>query len=149
MPILSNGHLAAQTLGDSVYMNGLYNGERGLSHRARIPNYSNIIIDPGQFKREITRITYRMNYRQGVFETIIQVNNRFTIRHWIYAHRHFTRAIVNEISIKGNEPTIHNPPGDGKPLPWVEIVTLIYTFLFRSDSSSPNTKSWSRGERGY
>lgn len=98
MPVLSNGHLAVQVMGSSVYKNGLYNGEHGLSHRARIPNYSNVIIEAGQFNRSsTTALIYRMNYRHGIFETLTQVENSFHIRHMVYVHRYYTRAIVNEI----------------------------------------------------
>lgn len=44
MPVLANGHIGLTVFSDSIYMNGLYNGRKGLSHRARIPNYSNIQI---------------------------------------------------------------------------------------------------------
>lgn len=99
MPILSNGHIGVQVMSHNVYMNGVYNGERGLSHRARIPNYSNVIIDPGQFDRLSTKIFHRMNYRHAIFETVIELHNQFTIRHMIYAHRYYSRAIVNEIFV--------------------------------------------------
>lgn len=91
MPILSNGHVAMQLLSPNVYKNGLYNGEHGLSHRARIPNYSNVIVDSNYSS------SYRMNYRHGLFETVIKVENLIHIRHIVYAHRFYTRAIVNEI----------------------------------------------------
>lgn len=109
MPILSNGHLAVQLMGHNVYMNGIYNGERGLSHRARIPNYSNLVIDPDQINSFSWNISYHMNYRLGLFETVIQLGHQFTIRHVVYVHRYYTRAIVNEIILKrleGSQGTI-------------------------------------------
>ncbi len=42
MPSVGNGHLATGVHTDTVYMNGLYNGELGESHRARIPSQINI-----------------------------------------------------------------------------------------------------------
>lgn len=115
MPVLSNGHIAVQLRGCNVYKNGLYNGQHGLSHRARIPNYSNVNVviaaaaaarheendDDRQLSNRssttTTTTSYRMNHRHGIFETLIQVGNRIAIRHMVYVHRYFTRAIVNEI----------------------------------------------------
>lgn len=118
MPVLSNGHIAVQLRGCNVYKNGLYNGQHGLSHRARIPNYSNVNVviataaaaaarheeeddDDRQLSNRssttTTTTSYRMNHRHGIFETLIQVGNRIAIRHMVYVHRYFTRSIVNEI----------------------------------------------------
>lgn len=38
MPYVGNGHLAATIFNNQLYVNGLYNGEEGESHRARLPN---------------------------------------------------------------------------------------------------------------
>lgn len=50
MPSIGNGQLSTGVYTDTVYMNGLYNGELGESHRARIPSQINIrmSIDGGQ-----------------------------------------------------------------------------------------------------
>lgn len=45
MPSIGNGQLATGIYTDTVYMNGLYNGEKGESHRARIPSQINIRMD--------------------------------------------------------------------------------------------------------
>ena len=42
MPSVGNGHIATGVYTDTIYMNGLYNGELGESHRARIPSQINI-----------------------------------------------------------------------------------------------------------
>lgn len=47
MPSVGNGQLATVIYTDTVYMNGLYNGERGESHRARIPSQINIRMNFG------------------------------------------------------------------------------------------------------
>jgi hypothetical protein len=47
MPSVGNGQLATVIYTDTVYMNGLYNGELGESHRARIPSQINIRMDVG------------------------------------------------------------------------------------------------------
>jgi len=50
---------------DSVFMNGLYNGLRGYSHRARIPSRNNIAVSPGLGMPEATDHTYELNVMQG------------------------------------------------------------------------------------
>ena len=42
MPSVGNGHVATVLHSVTIFMNGLYNGERGESHRARIPSHINI-----------------------------------------------------------------------------------------------------------
>lgn len=42
MASVGNGHVATVVMSDTIFMNGLYNGERGDSHRARIPSRINI-----------------------------------------------------------------------------------------------------------
>lgn len=46
MPYVGNGHLASTIFDNKVYVNGLYNGERGESHRARVPNVHDFRILP-------------------------------------------------------------------------------------------------------
>lgn len=41
MPYVGNGHLASTVFDNSVFLNGLYNGEKTNSHRARVPNVHN------------------------------------------------------------------------------------------------------------
>ncbi|CAF3921149.1 unnamed protein product [Rotaria magnacalcarata] len=41
MPYVGNGHVATVVFSDFIYMNGLYNGDNGTSHRARIPSTLN------------------------------------------------------------------------------------------------------------
>lgn len=111
-PTLANGHLGFTVFGDSVYMNGLYNGHEGLSHRARIPNWANINVGamiestttaPSQnesFNSLVTSQTFSLNAKTGIFQRKITFNdNRFKIIHLIYAHRFYNRAIINQVSI--------------------------------------------------
>lgn len=42
MPSVGNGQLATIVYTETVFMNGLYNGLLGESHRARIPSQVNI-----------------------------------------------------------------------------------------------------------
>lgn len=94
IPTLSNGHVAFVIFGDSILLNGLYNGERGESHRARIPNYSNLIPNIACTNNNCD---YELNMRKGYFEvTRTAVNNRLVVQQ-IYAHRYFNRAIINRV----------------------------------------------------
>ena len=49
---VGNGHLASTVFDTSIYVNGLYNGKEGESHRARIPNIHNFFLNSpdGNFK---------------------------------------------------------------------------------------------------
>lgn len=112
-PTLANGHLGFTVFGDTVYMNGLYNGHEGLSHRARIPNWANINVGifgettttkaPSQDENVNSAInsqTFRLNAKTGIFQREITVNdNHYKIIHLIYAHRFYNRAIINQVSI--------------------------------------------------
>lgn len=96
MPVLANGHLGFTTFSDSVYMNGFYNGKMGLSHRARIPNYSNIQIKTCQLNKCI----YCLDTKTGIFRIeFYDKNEAFKIIHYVYAHRYYNRAIINQIYI--------------------------------------------------
>lgn len=106
MPTLGNGHIGYTVMSDTIYMNGLYNGIGGHSHRARIPNYSNLEImimniytnQATYPKRPDWNVTYELDLKKGIFKTTI-VNNYFKIIHKTYPHRFFTRCIINEIYI--------------------------------------------------
>ena len=94
-------------------MNGLYNGKKGLSHRASIPNYANIKIanshdhnfsqgDDHQNDDADKRsnFMYRLDTYNGLFEVnIVEPANGYEVRHFIYPHRYYSRAIVNLIEI--------------------------------------------------
>lgn len=98
-PTLANGHIGFTVFSDTVYMNDLYNGHAGLSHRARIPNWANVRIQPLVGERH-NDVSYRMNVRDGTFEAIWSVDgDAFQIVQRLYAHRYHTRAIVNEVHI--------------------------------------------------
>lgn len=92
MPQLGNGHVAFTTLSRTVNMNGLYNGYRGESHRARIPNWANIRLE--YCENSIDECVYEMNIRNGVFSVTLDYNE-VTVKHSLIVHRLFNRAIVN------------------------------------------------------
>jgi hypothetical protein len=96
MPALSNGHLGFIVFSDAVHMNAFYNGRAGLSHRARIPNHSNI-----QFADCQTQTCkYSFNVKYGYFMVEMNVENQFIATHLVYAHRYYDRAIINQIFIQ-------------------------------------------------
>lgn len=98
MPSLANGHVGFDVYGDSIFMNGLYNGPHGNSHRARIPNFSNLrTINCDQNTLE-WNCTYHMNLKTGTFEAVIE-NQLYKITQKIYAHRYYNRAIINHIVV--------------------------------------------------
>lgn len=111
-PVLGNGHIAYIPFGDSIYMNGLYNGQNDNTHRARIPNYANIYIENcGSFTLDLNKLdcAYELSVQQAVFRTIKSyfddMTNNITVEHIQYAHRFFDSAIVNTIYVKRNEAT--------------------------------------------
>ena len=97
IPTLSNGHIAFTVNGDSILLNGLYNGRKGESHRARIPNYSNILTDlPCQ---AAGNCHYMLHMRDGYFETIYDVDG-YDLNQPVYAHRYYNRAIINKVILR-------------------------------------------------
>lgn len=96
LPTLGNGHLGFTALSDDVYMNGLYSGRAGLSHRARIPNFVNILL-ADCLKRACK---YTLNAKLGYFAVELIVENQFIATHLLYAHRFYDRALINQIHIQ-------------------------------------------------
>lgn len=97
MPSIGNGHLAANVFSDTVYMNGLYNGHKGHSHRARIPNWANIRLNSTLTESSVKPI-YSLDTKDGVFRVRVD-RERSVVTQRIYAHRYYTRTIVNQIEI--------------------------------------------------
>lgn len=81
-------------------MNGLFNGRKGLSHRARLPNWANIRIGSAECGLKTDcRSEFRLNIRLGTFEEERWYGDRYRLVHRIYAHRFHNRAIINEIRV--------------------------------------------------
>jgi hypothetical protein len=73
MPYVGNGHLASTIFDDSIYVNGLYNGQRGVSHRGKIPNMHNFDIKPSNGSANgFIRKSYSMDFGHGM-----SLSNRF------------------------------------------------------------------------
>lgn len=96
---LSNGHIGFVVYSDIVHINGLYNNATGDSHRARIPNYSNV-----QFAQcgltSNAGCSFKLHMQDGVFETTYTLTNEYKITQQIYAHRYYNRAIINHIVVE-------------------------------------------------
>lgn len=100
-PTLANGNIAFVVYGDAVHMNGVYNGLRGVSHRARIPNYGNIQITPCAASNvNKTRCTYQLDMKNNMFHTIYEDLTGFRIVHTVYPNRYYDKVIVNKIRIQ-------------------------------------------------
>lgn len=103
-PVMANGHIGFVPYGESIYMNGLYNGYKGESHRARIPNNANIQFEPCTRETNVTsahKCSYALDIFNGIFRTQSQLNDGlFTVEHIQYAHRFYDTAIVNHIRLK-------------------------------------------------
>lgn len=101
-PVMSNGHIGFIPYGDSIYVNGFYNGYKDNSHRARIPNYANVQFDPCTQIHSVAELKciYALDIYNGVFRTSVNLNDdQFNVEHFQYAHRYFDTAIVNHIKI--------------------------------------------------
>lgn len=142
LPVLSNGQIGFVLFSDTIYVNGFYNGDKGLSHRARIPNYANLqlneciscsysyrsswnavveqqssstqlrspIMDVNQRHEQHKRnnnnnksnCNYLLNTKKGYFKVSVGesvINSGYKIEHYIYPHRYYNRAIINQVFI--------------------------------------------------
>lgn len=109
-PVLANGHIGFVPFGDFVFMNGLYNGVNVTSHRARIPNYANVlceactdeVIEPSK----LSKCIYTLDTFNGVFSSRTDsASGQFSVEHIQYAHRYHPMAIVNRIRMQRNQNT--------------------------------------------
>ncbi|KAK6182582.1 hypothetical protein SNE40_010234 [Patella caerulea] len=92
MTSVGNGHLATLLYSDTIYVNGLYNGPTGWSHRARIPATQALFLShPG-----ITDRLYSLDVKRAVFEETFNVGE-VKVTHRTYAHQYYTRLLVTEI----------------------------------------------------
>ncbi|CAG9784083.1 unnamed protein product [Diatraea saccharalis] len=97
MPSVGNGHVATNVFSDTVYMNGLYNGRGGRSHRARIPAYANVRLN-STLTHHPFKPVYSLDTRDAVFKVRVD-RDRSIVTQRIYAHKFYTRTIVNQIQV--------------------------------------------------
>lgn len=115
-PVMANGQIGFIPFGDSVYMNGLYNGYKGKSHRARIPNYANIQFEScSHTSSDTSPCKYTLDVLNGVFRTETHLNDGlFTVQQTQYAHRYYDMAIVNHIQLRRNQQDDHQSNGQSR-----------------------------------
>ncbi|WAR19510.1 PGGHG-like protein [Mya arenaria] len=96
-PSISNGHVGTVVHSDSVYMNGLYNGNGTTSTRARIPAFT--ALDVINFAPdENVSTTYCLHMNSGIYKEIYRGDHwRVTVT--MYAHRVFNRLLVTELTV--------------------------------------------------
>ncbi|XP_040164349.1 protein-glucosylgalactosylhydroxylysine glucosidase-like isoform X1 [Anopheles arabiensis] len=101
-PTLANGHLGFVVYGDSVHLNGVYNGLKGVSHRARIPNYANIqLANCSSLQTQPRNCRYQLDMRSGKFRTTLEdPAGGYRVQHEVYPNRHFDQTIVNRIHFR-------------------------------------------------
>lgn len=73
-PPIGNGYLATNVFSDAIYVDGIFNGYREDSHRARIPSTASIRVTSGAISE-----VYRLDMRNGMY---LQENQIFL--HKIY-----------------------------------------------------------------
>lgn len=103
-PVLANGHIGYVPYSDSIYMNGVYNGFKGSSHRARIPNYANIYADHcGPSQEPQAQCLYALDVQQAIFTMDASLDGgNILVRQRQYAHRYYDAVIVNSIQLERN-----------------------------------------------
>ncbi|XP_041984111.1 protein-glucosylgalactosylhydroxylysine glucosidase-like isoform X1 [Aricia agestis] len=116
MPSIGNGHVATNIFSDTVYMNGLYNGRKGESRRARIPAWANVRLNSTLTHLPFKPV-YSLDTKQGVFKVTVD-RDRSVVTQRIYAHRYYTRAIINQIQIR---PKPHADPNFIHKEIWIAI----------------------------
>lgn len=70
---------------------------KGLTHRARIPNWANIQI--ADCVKNETKCEYTLNMKSGYFKVEFQDENKYRIIQLVYPHRFHNRAIVNQFFV--------------------------------------------------
>lgn len=116
-PTVANGYLGYRIYSDTIYVNGLYNGAGGDTHRARIPGtlpyadtekavvrelYSDI--EEKSSRNYTTNITLKLDMKNGVFTQRSEISREFegpichVTQKW-YAHRLVSHLLVTEIFV--------------------------------------------------
>ncbi|OWF37122.1 protein-glucosylgalactosylhydroxylysine glucosidase-like [Mizuhopecten yessoensis] len=99
MPTIGNGYLATLVHSDTMYMNGVYNGPNGTSHRARLRSTSSINIT--DFSFPVTGRKYSLDVGRGMYiEEYTSDDVRVEMN--MYAHQLLNRLLVTEISVVNN-----------------------------------------------
>lgn len=116
---VGNGHVSTTMYTDTVFMNGLYNGDRGNSHRARIPSRNNIRMS---VTTTVTNHTFALHVDKGVFIESFETPNHI-VEQRTFAHRFYNKVIVSQIRV--------TPKATG--VPPLEVFTTLQTEIQSSD----------------
>ncbi|XP_071807639.1 protein-glucosylgalactosylhydroxylysine glucosidase-like [Asterias amurensis] len=96
LPTVGNGYLATVVYSDTIYVNGIYNGRGGNSHRARIPSTAAITVSS---KTAIKKQSYSLSVTNGTFYHRIDTGVAL-VEQRLYAHQTFPYILINEIAIQ-------------------------------------------------
>lgn len=77
MPYVGNGHLASTIFNNAVFLNGLYNGQAGESHRARVPNIHNFSFVSSAGGYILNQ--YVIDFRNGLHFSLLILNSNLKI----------------------------------------------------------------------
>ncbi|CAF5207064.1 unnamed protein product, partial [Rotaria magnacalcarata] len=99
LPYIGNGHVATVVYSDFIYMNGLYNGENGTSHRARIPSTLN-----WKFKIKSKSSLYTLNVSSGIFIETLE-NDEVRVERRFFASQEYTELLVAHVLLIRKAPT--------------------------------------------
>jgi hypothetical protein len=103
MPYVGNGHLASTIFNNAVYLNGLYNGHAGESHRARVPTVHNFFfISPVTNNQTFARQQYVLDLKRGVFVEQLE-DDMVIIERRIFAHQFYNRLLISHIDVRRKE----------------------------------------------
>jgi hypothetical protein len=98
MPVLSNGFLGTSAKNNSVYLNGMYSGLQGRSHRVRIPSMTAIDAYITTDLSSDTK-TFSLDCRKGAYITETITPNAI-ISQRFFVHRRLKNIIINEIRVQ-------------------------------------------------
>ncbi|XP_060582374.1 protein-glucosylgalactosylhydroxylysine glucosidase-like isoform X2 [Ruditapes philippinarum] len=98
-PSVGNGHVATVVHSNTVYMNGLYNGNGTDSTRARIPAMTSLNVS--KINLPYSKISYCLQLDKGIYVETYQ-GDHWTMELKIYAHRTMSRLLVTELTVQAN-----------------------------------------------
>ncbi|XP_014672823.1 PREDICTED: acid trehalase-like protein 1 [Priapulus caudatus] len=101
MATVGNGFLGHVVYADNIYVNGVYNGARGDSHRARVP--STCALRLAVDGHAAASSSYALDVGKGVFTETVD-HEDFKLEYRIFAHRKHTKLLVCQVSAEAKKP---------------------------------------------
>lgn len=144
MPTLGNGYIGTTVYSDTMYLNGVFNGEGANSHKAAIPALlmSRINLSNPEIENRSTR-KYIYNALEGYFMETIK-SEYALIEHKVYMHQKYIRLYVVEINVKlqpanygGGVLTLSYPPAISEDINFRKPVTHIGNWLLTGSTKVP------------